>query len=36
MKAQVEKEFGTDFVSLKAQAARARSAQLSKEVRAGF
>lgn len=34
MKAQVEKEFGTDFVSLKAQAARARSAELAKELKA--
>ncbi|KAL8433085.1 hypothetical protein Efla_006284 [Eimeria flavescens] len=36
MKAQVEKEFDTDFVRLKAQAARARSAELSKEHNAGL
>lgn len=34
MRAQVEKEFGTDFVTLKANAARARSAELAKELKA--
>ncbi|KAL8448334.1 hypothetical protein Emed_003864 [Eimeria media] len=34
MKAKIEKEFGTDFVSLKAQAARARSVELAKELKA--
>lgn len=33
MKSQIAKEFGTDFVSLKAQAARASSAELAKELR---
>lgn len=33
MKAQIAKEFGTDFVSLRAQAARASSAELAKELK---
>lgn len=36
MKEKIEKEFGTDFVSLKAQAARERSKELAKELKTGF
>lgn len=36
MKEKIGQEFGTDFVSLKAQAARERSAELAKELKTGM